>query len=455
MSTIWRRACEGCTKSKRQCTKGVPACRRCADKGVPCVYPPPRRNNNHVLLQADLAAAAASSSSSSSVADASSASAIPPTLTPSSGNDAETVSAVPVIEEPPPPPPPLPQPSFDGDDDTTTTGDGMWFLEPESWVADHTPPAQPEAESMMQRFVDSVQKWHRQWVTRGSSPLHHRYLYRAKMPRCVEDAYTAVAMYEKAAASDGTSTPETRATAARVLDDRVTQLLQDQALDGSLRRGADMDVFDHICRVQAMLTYQAIRLFDGDVRMRAQAEALIPTLALWIRQLLESSKASLAQPLRFLAAFAGPESSDNGFSEDAVWRAWILIESARRTWLVANYVQEIYLYMKRGWGECPGRVVITMRAGLWDAASSYAWSRACRERGALFLPTRQTELLFRETCPSDIDELSLLVVELSYGGDRIERWFGDARTRGQETPSLLERWDGELISAVSARRLFD
>lgn len=112
---------------------------------------------------------------------------------------------------------------------------------------------------MIQRFVDRVQSWLRQWATEGRSPLHHRELYCARMPRCVEDAYTAVATYVAAGA---------RTMASRVLDDRVKQLLQDQeAADGGSGSSSAMNLFDHVCRVHALLTCQAIRLFDGDVRI--------------------------------------------------------------------------------------------------------------------------------------------------------------------------------------------
>lgn len=325
--------------------------------------------------------------------------------------------------------------------------DTTWFLAPESWVADYTlPEMEPEVveHAILQRFVDGMQKWLREWATRGSSPLHHWHLYRERMPRHVQDAYTAVAAYHAA------RTPAARSTVARVLDDRVAQLLQDQALGTSLPTGRqELDVFDHLSRVQALLAYQAIRLFDGDVRMRAQAEAMIPTLFLWSKQLLEAAKDGLARrPARFLAAFtASRAASAGGFSritssggdasEDALWRAWVLVESVRRTWLAANYLQEIYLHLKRGWGECPGRVMFTMRAGLWEAPSPYAWARACRERGALFLATKQAESLVFDSGPEDVDEFSLVILELSYGVERIERWQGGAKA-SRERPSLME-----------------
>ncbi|KAI2619945.1 hypothetical protein GGR54DRAFT_109132 [Hypoxylon sp. NC1633] len=481
MASVWRRACAACTKAKRQCTKGVPACRRCVDKGIQCAYPPTRRHAP--LVEAETAGITPSSSSSPGTIEGFEN---PPPVTHDSNNSSGNNDSTADVGAGGLDFPPLqlsqsgpvgadtadPQPSFDRNREAAAFAAAAsaetWFLTPESFDADHTlPPSQPESiqEQIHQRFISGIQRWLRQWVASGSSPLHHRALYREEMPRVVQDAYTGVAAYDAAEAGAG-------AHAARVLDDRVTQLLQDQALEASLMSagGREPRLFDHICRVQALLTYQTIRLFDGDVRMRAQAEALIPTLFLWIRELLQSARRNLAYPARFLASFAdssglgpspglgptlgsGSDGSGSGSAsvgEDAVWRAWILVESARRTWLVANYVQEIYLYMKQGWGECPGRVTITMRAGLWDATSSYAWSRACRERGALFLPTRLTESVFYNTRPEDVDEFSLFIVEMSYGVERMERWYGESGCHCKEVPSLPRARDGGRGSARMA-----
>ncbi|KAI1450425.1 hypothetical protein F5Y02DRAFT_368760 [Annulohypoxylon stygium] len=493
MASVWRRACTNCTKAKRQCTKGLPMCRRCADKRIPCVYPPARR-----MVRAETEAAMASAlsalpSDGNASADAPLMSqneghnavsgdlGFPPlTLTPAeiAGSAVRCRAATPppmrIAEEPQSHPQPLPDATPSSDD---------WFLTPESWSADFTPPPdQPAAvmDGVIRRFVESVQDWLRRWVTEGSSPLHHRHLYRDKMPRHVQDAYTAIAMYHTLPPNTPnpnfqrkpSTTNDARVTAHRILDDRVTQLLEDQALSSSL--GQTPDIFDHLSRVQALLAYQTIRLFDGDVRMRAAGEALIPTLAQWSRQLLDCARETLTRNARYLhelvdagyftrnefgggggrvrcgwdwdspgsdSSTGSTESEGGSCSEEGLWRAWILVESVRRSWSIATYIQEIYLYMKQGWSECPGRVMITMRGGLWDAASPYAWyRRACREGDALFLPTTRTESLFRERCPEDIDEFSFLIVELGFGQARVERWIGE-KGRDSRKALMMEGWD--------------
>ncbi|KAI8964379.1 hypothetical protein F5Y11DRAFT_94762 [Daldinia sp. FL1419] len=440
MSAVWRRACVGCTKSKRQCTKAVPACRRCANKGIPCVYPPVRRGNNFHL---DAEAAAATSSDTvggsanshpmirygSDPADSGSVNVCPVEFTQS---DLVVGMVSPAVTY-----------CSSGGNRGSALSTGLWFLAPESWVTDYgaSPPTESvlNQERMLQRFINSVQDWLRRWVTDGGSPLHHHQLYREKMPRCVQDAHSAVALYHMTTCSNA----DTRATTARVLEDRVTQLLEDQAFETLMAAGKTMDIFDHISRVQSLLTYQTIRLLDGDVRMRAQAEALIPTLFLWTRELIDSVKNSLTQPAAFLASVAASYPTSANSQDGVLWKAWILVESTRRTWLVANYLQETYLYMKRGWSECPGRVPNTMHGRLWDATSAYAWSKACYEVDTVIL-TQRTEGLFLETRPEDLDEFSLLIVELRYGMERIERWMEESRSRKEQ--SLLDGTSNILVS---------
>ncbi|KAI1470259.1 uncharacterized protein F4812DRAFT_258547 [Daldinia caldariorum] len=434
MVSIWRRACVGCTKSKRQCTKTVPACRRCATRGIPCIYLPARQGNNRQIdagTDLDVAAAMSSAPAGGSAnllpmishgnADGIGSGDIdcyPLQLT-QSDLVADMVSRAACG----------PQPSTG--DNSSVVSTGLWFLAPESWVTDRgTCPDMTVVtyEPALQRFIGSVQDWLRRWVTDGGSPLHHHHLYREKMPRCVQDAHSAVALYHMTTCSNA----ETRARTARVIEDRVTQLLADQALDDTLRTGEGMDIFDHICRVQSLLTYQTIRLLDGDIRMRTQAEALIPTLFLWTQQLLDSTKNSLTQPARFLADIAASCPAAASSDDVVLWSAWILVESTRRTWLIATYLQETYLYMKRGWGECPGRVPNTMHSRLWEATSAYAWSKACREADTVLISTQRADKLLYEMKFEDVDEFSLLIMEIRYGTEEIERWIEDSKRRHKQ-----------------------
>jgi hypothetical protein len=336
---------------------------------------------------------------------------------------------------------------------------GVWFLAPESWTAEFTEPpptTTQETERSLKQYIKKVQSWMRQWATEGHSPLYHRDLYSFHMPRHTQDAYTAMTMYYGA-----NKTPETEATVHRILNDRVSQLLRDQAVEevsSSLGSGSGsgngMTIFEHLSRVQALLCYQVVRLFDGDIRMRAQAEALIPTLFMWNKQMLETAKESLGRPERFLVSSPfdpanlllnnnnnmteNPSSSSSSSSSSkAVWRAWILAESVRRTWQATNVVQEVYLFLKRGWSECPGRLPSTMRKSLWEAPSAYLWTRELREgKDPLLVSMVGLEAIFAQTIPAEVDDFNRAVLGL-YGMEKADQWLEEKGNR----PQLLPAWE--------------
>ncbi|KAI0458785.1 hypothetical protein F5B21DRAFT_459423 [Xylaria acuta] len=410
--TAWRRACVTCTKAKRQCSKQVPRCRRCLDKGLLCTYPPPRRPEPSAAAGVGETSRSLHLPSAALHLDGGSAGAAPEDV--ANHLDVSEDPAFAFLQ--------MTEADFDGlalppedrpsggsqqtpaPSDALASPRGPWFLAPESWATMYTEPppvALRETERSLKRYIEQVQLCMRQWVTEGHSPLHHRELHSFHMPRHTQDAYTAMTMYMS-------KTCETEATVHRILEDRVSQLLQDQAVEASLGNasGDGLSIFNRLSRVQSLLCYQLIRLFDGDIRMRGQAENLIPTLFSWNKQLLESAKESLGHPERFLASSpfdlnpqpnASYATGSSSLSPKAVWQAWIIAESVRRTWQATNVVQAVYQFFKRGWAECPGHLPSTLRRALWDAPSAYSWTKELRGgKDPLLLSSEQ----FSESCPT-------------------------------------------------------
>ncbi|KAI1276204.1 hypothetical protein F5Y07DRAFT_144473 [Xylaria sp. FL0933] len=446
--TAWRRACVACTRAKRQCTKQVPTCRRCLEKGLHCVYLPPRRpesfgtagaegpplhpNNTAIHLHGSLFAASADVTGPLDVPGDSASDFFQMTEA-----DLETLGL-----------PTGAGPSRNSPQSTTSSDAqvslrGAWFLAPETWTAEFTEPPPTtlrETERSLKQYIEQVQSWMRQWVTNGHSALHHRELYSFHMPRHTQDAYTAMAMYLG-------KTRDNEVMIRQILEDRVSQLLQDQAVATSLdinSSGSGLSIVDHLSRVQSLLCYQLIRLFDGDIRMRGQAEALIPTLFLWNKQMLETAKENLGRPELFLVSSPfdvnlSPDVSnitgDNTVSSHkAMWRAWIVAESVRRTWQAANVVQEVYQFFKRGWSECPGRLPSTMRKALWDAPSAYSWTRELSGgKNPLLVSLVGLEQMLPQISPAEVDDFNIAGIGL-YGMDRMEQWLEE---KGNYRPQLL------------------
>ncbi|KAI3332201.1 hypothetical protein HD806DRAFT_518988 [Xylariaceae sp. AK1471] len=445
--TAWRRACVTCTKAKRQCTKQVPRCRRCLDKGLPCTYLPPRRphlsaaaENDETLVYHDSTALPIEEGLVTGSANAANLLDVSGDFSFSFLQMTETELESLQLPTDAGPSGGLPQ-TMALSDALVSLRDAFWFLAPESWAAEFHEPASStlETERSMKQYIEHVQSWMRKWVTEGHSPLHHRELYSFHMPRHIQDAYTAMNMYMG-------KTRGTEATVYRILEDRVSQLLQDQAVKASLSSGGEdrMSIFDRLSRVQALLCYQIIRLFDGDICMRAQAEALIPTLFLWNKEMLETVKDNLDHPECFLVSspfdpslqFNAPSTKErpSAFSSKVVWRAWILAESVRRTWQVTNVVQEIYQFFKRRWAECPGRLPSTMRRTLWDAPSAYLWTKELEGgKDPLLVPMARLEAIFAHTTPAEVDDFNMALFAI-YGIEEADQWLEEMRNN---KPQLL------------------
>ncbi|KAI1334017.1 hypothetical protein F5Y15DRAFT_317993 [Xylariaceae sp. FL0016] len=433
----WRRACVACTKAKRQCSKQTPKCQRCTQRGLRCIYLPARRT--------DLASGSSAEGETDVLQVPVSANQRPDPSTTTDGLDMSLFPLITLDQLPES----LIQHRFATLESTTQTGSpsniisrNIWFLAPESWAVERrlSTPEQSSGipNTTIKSFISHVKDWLHQWVTNDRSPLHHKQLYAWKMPRWVQDAYSATAMYMA-------KTPNNEENVHRILEDRVNQLLEDQALTESLN-GGNVSVFDHLSRVQSLLAYQIMRLFDGDIRMREQAERLISKLFQWNEEMLACAEHSSDDPEGVLSTSFGNLYGSPEIQcplAETIWRTWVIAESIRRTWQTVSIVQGMYLFLKRGWDECPGRVTSTMRQGLWNAPTAYTWTKTVREcASTLLVSTNHLGDVFSHNVPADIDPYSMVMLEV-FDMEKFEHWVEDMK----HFP-MLPPWGGHADGGV-------
>ncbi|KAI0399977.1 hypothetical protein F4802DRAFT_587205 [Xylaria palmicola] len=184
------------------------------------------------------------------------------------------------------------------------------------------------------------------------------------------------------------------------------------------------NVAEHLSRVQALFIYQFIRLFDGDIRHRAQAEGLDATLQDWKTQMWEAAKfqALLRDALgeeRFSMAH-----HDRAYEPvPQTWRDWILAESVRRTWIIVSYSQSVYITMRDGQGGCPGSISYTLRRGPWDSSTSAEWYQLITNEDPLFMRSDPPNMLFARASPREVSEFGLSIVSIMWDSRKIESWF--------------------------------
>ncbi|EED13936.1 hypothetical protein TSTA_101720 [Talaromyces stipitatus ATCC 10500] len=456
-----QKACNACIKSKRRCDLQHPSCRRCVIKGIACVYSSTRLHD-HV--------SAASPDSS------------PDSSTGSSSNTTTSIvggqqHAIPVYNENQQPPllfhyqdDGLRQTLFQSDhyflnNSNYITQPMQFFLSPGTWiVADSTASDRDRTHRSVHQLNSSVHQvrcWLKQWVEEGSNMFVHKRLYyahdnnfgsdgrgRLQMSRCIQDAYTTCAAYF-------TCTSRNKQMVLGLVEERVATLLEekcdeeDRDVFGNTNEVFDFSspsprlrimnnsrseenpakprsVLDHLARVQALLIYQIIRLFDGDPRSRMMAESLIPVLSRWCKNMIDSALLS-SEYVHSAATISNTASQANiekRITSD--WNAWILAESVRRTWLVAGHMQCFYRLLSYGITVCPGGVMFTTRAGLWQADSAYEWWAKCREKDVLFCPSLESgRYLLRPgvASPEDIDDFGRFVLQIIEGEERVNKWL--------------------------------
>jgi hypothetical protein len=192
-----------------------------------------------------------------------------------------------------------------------------------------------------------------------------------------------------------------------------------------------LSIVGQLARVHSLFAYQTIGLIDGDICSRHLAEQRFPIFVRWLTELLDCASNSIVQSLLSWELDTIMSSTSGRFNlRECVWQAWIVAESIRRTWLVGTGLQAAYDGLKQGYTPCPGGVMFTCREGVWEAKSAFAWEKLCTETNVRFIKRFETESLFDETVPDEVNDFCKMVLEITYGRERMEEWLSRTSSRG-------------------------
>lgn len=412
-----QRACIPCTKAKRRCDKSRPFCQRCLDKEAPCQY-----SASRPYARRGIKAPKASGVTATEPA--------------------------PLLDFPP-------SALFDGDDDDCDGNYGgeiymhhkgadtinlpspaSWFLQVEHWVIHHSyippHPLPIVRNTAIQQFIRCLRKWCQQWVECGHCPMIHRALFaNTGMPPCLQDAYAALAVYSF-------KNEHNEDMVMQHIEDKANALIEEHSTDEDLLAGAfvsatPLSTIQHLTRVLSLFIYQFIRLFDGHIRQRAQAEKQIPLLKSWTEQLWSSVNIDVTVQNAFGGDYLVAQ--DNADATTKLWHIWILMENVRRIWMVSTYTRCIYLVSRDGSIDCEGIIDFTARRGLWDASSAALWRHVLEQKDPLLVMPFQAAGLFDTETAEDIDVFGLAAMSLSLDSDQIDSWV--ANSTGMKLETLL------------------
>ncbi|OCK76322.1 hypothetical protein K432DRAFT_270056, partial [Lepidopterella palustris CBS 459.81] len=353
-----RKSCGECAKAKRRCDMQAPRCHRCAKKNIDCRYPgsgPPLSETVIPELEFpwldDLLNAPGTTAWSGLLAE------------PASTDRAPKNSEI----------QPLPD-----------------FLQVEG------PSMTTIARQEMTFAVRHFKTYPDKWLKEGKAPFINPRLYATHMPRALQDAYAACAVYS-------TKTEANATVAFAVIEAKANELLRSP-------NQASWTPLDLLAALQALLIFQFIRLFDGDIRQRALAEQAEPILEAWTEQLRAQTQTEQAMTTATAAS----------------WRAWLFAESVRRTIIMSLMLRGIYSLVKLGYCMLADSVTansFTAQQQLWSATSAFQWNQACRECAPLWVHRMNFDGIFQEAKGTEVDDFGIVMMVTYKGKDRVDEWL--------------------------------
>ncbi|KAJ6160825.1 hypothetical protein N7470_004221 [Penicillium chermesinum] len=399
MPTPYRRACGHCIKSKRRCDLAVPRCHRCQVRSLDCQYQ--HANTSHASREGYV------NPSSLSVGNVSSQ--------PAHGSlnlRVETLHMA--VDLSTDFPVPLPEPTLE------------WWNTTPSIELPAPNEQQVELEShstyyerkllgrkYQQRIYYATQRlklFPSTFATSGRTIFIHPSLYDAHLPEVLGDTMALCALY-------ATKSDANQEMVYRIIGQRAHRLV---------------DEFDwlatpleYLASIQALGLIQIIRLFDGDIRQRADGERAQPTFMNGIRG-LQHKMQGIEDGWR-TELISQPEDAD-------AWGSWLYAESVRRTVIFGHILDTLYYFLRDGWHNSHEEFFLLSFFGqrsLWAASSKFHWGTTLEETNACPLRFYSWDRSIAAVRPEDLDELGILMTALMKGVDHCRDWIG---------PDMLEQF---------------
>ncbi|KAI1190092.1 hypothetical protein F5B17DRAFT_388679 [Nemania serpens] len=276
---------------------------------------------------------------------------------------------------------------------------------------DYAPWQLADPSSKASFTMDVFKKFHITFAQTSCTPYIHRYLYKDNMPHWMLQAFSMCLLYTNQTASN-------RAVVLRVLDANVTEL---KATAGN----PTLKPLEKLARVHALMFYQTIRMFDGDITLGQQADDDMALLESWNRDLCKTrdNLDDLATKGNAVGEYP-PES----------WERWIFAESLRRTCIMCLCVQKFWSLLKNrikatDMGNWPFDERWTLSSHIWDAQSSFDFFRAWREKPLYIISSFEFEDFLKTGTGDDLDDFAYYFLALYFGVDEIRTFCYETSER--------------------------
>lgn len=261
----------------------------------------------------------------------------------------------------------------------------------------------PVAESRISYAIDQLKLAPRMMVNSGSTLWSHVALYDEYMPRILQDAYAACALYSSRNEAN-----------ADLVDRHITNRI-DELMAAPLP-SAQLEI---VARAHALMLYQIMFVF-GDIRSRNQAQDLI----LHLEQAGQSLHHLSSQQTNPIGSKLPVYPST---AARAAWKTFQFQETVRRTTLsLFQFLALCHLLCGRNESCAPSLArgnEVTLSAHLWNAKSAFDFAVAWNEKSHFLVKDLDFSEVMRDAEPDDVDDFAKMMLVGLMGIDDVRGWF--------------------------------
>ncbi|KAF4446625.1 c6 zinc finger protein [Fusarium austroafricanum] len=436
-----QKSCNACVRGKRKCDKKTPRCTRCAAKGLDCVYQrlPPGANFHDDDIDVCTGLGATDTlnevpdfdmgfdinnlgGDSSACASASASNTTPESL------DRVTTTSIELDS-------PLDFSIIDhlmAND--TSVGSELWNMGDygnnklgiphvpsmsagpvvirdmarldmaDPCMADLNPLDVYDPRTRVGYTVDVLTNLYRDFARTRRLPFIHPRLYGSNLPKTMLAAFSAASAYSA-------RTPENKGWVYKLITDMAKEIHREGERASTPA--------EKLARVQALVVLDSMRMFDGDVTLRATSERELPQFMAWMRALKEVEEELPVGDEPFATRMKGPP--------PPTWESWLLAESVRRTVIMAFAFVCMTNILKSL--EPPCEIMdapdfqFTASRYLWEADSSVAFYRAWQTKPQYPVRNLDFKGVWLHAQPEDVDEFTKLMLIAQMGPEAIDQFM--------------------------------
>jgi hypothetical protein len=261
----------------------------------------------------------------------------------------------------------------------------------------------PFARTRVEWSIEQLKLAPRMMVELNGTPWQHAMLYDDHMPRPLQDAYAACALYN---ARNGTNNEPV----ARYIRERVREMVASPI---------PQQPTELLARVHALMLYQIMLVFGGDIRLYSLAERLLPIMKEVGSALLLLS-AQQADPMGCLPLYPSTAAR-------AAWTAYMFRESIRRTILSLYHFLTLCHLLRGDTTSCSPDFTrgnrVTLSAHLWNATSAFEYAVAWNTQKHFLIEDLNFDEVMSTARPEDVDIFGKMIMIGLQGEDDFRGWY--------------------------------